>query len=59
MSEPPDFPQYRSLPVAACPSCLGDCIYEGGDGWRCPACDRTWTSQQVAYFEEGNSTEDD
>jgi hypothetical protein len=48
---PPQFPGYRTLPTAACPACLGDCIYEGMDGWWCPACRHLYMTSEVAYFE--------
>jgi hypothetical protein len=44
-------PGYRALPIAACPECLGDCTYEGIDGWHCAACQRMWSHSEVAYFE--------
>ena len=52
---PPVFaPVYRAAPIAACPTCLGDCIDEGFNFW-CPACQTAWTPAQVGWFEDGSN----
>ena len=48
---PPVFPRLKTERIAACPSCMGDCIDEGFDFY-CPACQSSWTFAQVGYLEE-------
>lgn len=51
---PPAFPRLTVERIAACPTCMGDCIDEGFGFW-CPACQASWTFAQVGYFEDGSN----